>query len=302
MGYFNTSISDWEHAVEPFLIVTAIEQMPNELSMSLAAPDMINTNVTGIMLSDFAEMKFDFFCKNRTIFTKTKCNADNATSPLFNKSMSEVRNYAVVNESGLDFLICPKRDDDATHPSTLMDGSKEILDGPYLHFQDNCLSFLLTSGPSAEALVGRRESVINLSMDVQGNSECSRCNLILKGDKNNFKSRCEHEPVTEWCAQNQRLRSNIGDAYNLKKGSDLLSSQLWSPSDDFSPDCIIKSQPSGIELLHSSDSRQENFSSSIRSKSYRENKGNWVRPYHQKDIPEWSDNVGLNVDPEARFC
>ena len=81
----------------------------------------------------------------------------------------------------------------------------------------------------------------------------------------------------------------------------MLSSKLWSPSDDFSPDFTLNSQRSGIEQTHSNDSRQENFSSSFRVKSYRENKGNWVRPYNQNDIPEWTDNVGLNVDPESIF-
>lgn len=81
----------------------------------------------------------------------------------------------------------------------------------------------------------------------------------------------------------------------------MLSSKLWSPSDDFSPDFTLNSQRSGIEQTHSNDSHQENFSSSFRVKSCRENKGNWVTPYNQNDLPEWTDNVGLTVDPESIF-
>ena len=115
--------------VEPFLIAAAIEQMSDELAMSLTAPDAINANDTGTMLSDFAEMEFDFFCENQAISTKTKHDVDSTPFTSLNENVSEVRNYVVVNESRLGFLIFPKRNDDATDPnsSPVMNGLKLCL-------------------------------------------------------------------------------------------------------------------------------------------------------------------------------
>jgi len=205
IGYFNTSISDWEHAVEPFFAVLAIEQMPNEFAVSLAVPDVINTNITGIMLSDFAKMEFDFFCANQTnqadAMKSEKYRADRSVSPLFNKRLSEIHNYVIINESGLDFVISSRVNDGSsnTNSISIINKSSTILDKEFLECQDDYPSnilFVLTLALSAESLAGKRESVIKLSTDIQGSSECSIHNLVPMGEKNNSKNRYEYEPVT----------------------------------------------------------------------------------------------------------
>jgi len=75
------------------------------------------------------------------------------------------------------------------------------------------------------------------------------------------------EPVIEHCFQNQRLRSAFNESSALENGTDLLSSQVWSASDQ------IFTQGFG---------------------------NHWLHPYLDKDVPEWSDTTFTMVMDKNR--
>lgn len=77
------------------------------------------------------------------------------------------------------------------------------------------------------------------------------------------------EPVVEYCIQNQRLRPMINTFQDIVDGTDMLSSQIWSPSDQI----------------------------------YSQGVGNyWSSPYLDQDVPEWSDTTfTLKVDRDRHM-
>jgi hypothetical protein len=115
------------------------------------------------------------------------------------------------------------------------------------------------------------------------------------------------EPVVEWCMQNQRLRSSTVDMYSLEKGKDLLSSNLWSPEEDYNIENIhmpmSQSQDPNLDPASEETPMEyhRNVSSPNRkaSKSHPD-KSNWLRPYLKNDSPEWTDmtctySLGVSV-------
>jgi hypothetical protein len=104
------------------------------------------------------------------------------------------------------------------------------------------------------------------------------------------------EPVVEWCMQNQRLRSSTVDLYSLQKGSDLLSSSIWSPEEEYNVDTIDFTQFHGHEAPVESFAdktlsgiQRQVASPARKEKAFAPHRSNWLRPYLKNDSPEWTD-------------
>jgi hypothetical protein len=289
----------------------------------MVTEDKLNVNLTGVILSEATEMEFDLFGRQRL---KLKENQDANPAVLTPSAMSTVglrratesHSVSLVNQTGLDILICPmgfvttisstgKRELDNTQPSCFMvkDGSKVSLDscfgGGELQKMSDLIShafpaLALSLSPTAEAKVGKREAIFDLPVTCTGRKSIGLHKLrpftpdrlksdSIKQDRRHVARTSETilsngslsiqgqysyydiEPVVEWCMQNQRLRSSTSDVYNIANGKDLISSNVWSPGDEF----YNEAENSNISSTKSGGS------------------SNWLRPYLQNDSPEWTD-------------
>ena len=66
VGFYNSEVSEWEHAVEPFPLKLSVDQMPNEMILDASTDNQIQLNLTGIFLRDFSELDIESLKKPRT--------------------------------------------------------------------------------------------------------------------------------------------------------------------------------------------------------------------------------------------
>lgn len=178
------------------------------------------------------------------------------------------------NESGLDIAICPmgvilalglkeRAEFDENDPGCLFvnNNCTKIVDGRFGRFKSvNSSSTVpriaLRAMPRADDGYGERAPFYDLPLYTDNDDFFSKHDLDPVEDVVN--QLYSIEPVIEWCIQNQRLKSACTDISNLSNGVDLLSSTVWSPSDQ--------------SILFENE--------------------NWIRPYLDDDVPEWSDLTG----------
>jgi len=316
MNFFNTYISEWEYVVEPSIIVVAIDQMPNEFNLSVASPDIVNMNLTGVLLRDLAEMDFSIYDSNHfrmNSITSTK-REDLPTSAgvgteigsAFNASSQSLH---ISNHTGCDFFVCPMKCAGFKIPKHSHIGSvddsikvrngeevslkscitqKNISDLKYHTIQP--LAFGLSQ--SSESEVGRRKILYSLpTANLSENSKKIHKLIPLRRQENDKKYSSNknepiyYEPVVEWCIQNQRLRSSTVDVYSIEKGKDLLSSQIWSPCDNFYLDLGHLKAEEEKNSFDLDDEDLMDLDRETRSKVT----GNWLKPYLTQDAHEWTD-------------
>ena len=188
-----------------------------------------------------------------------------ASNPPQNNSKGIV---SVYNESGIDFYIC--LDNDAytdvdaevfkdTESFVLLKYGESILLETTGSDVVGCFTKVaLIPSPKSAQLIGRRNPIYDVQVHTHEEDKTLKLPLIPKlyVMKVNYSS----EPVVEWCMQNQRIRSSCTNVSAIDKGLDLLSSQTWSPSD---------------KLL------------------MRVNEENWLHPYLDGDVYEWTDMTGI---------
>ena len=351
INFFNALNSEWEYVVEPILIVIAIENLPSEFNVSVASPDVIKMNLTGVFLSDFVETGFTFFNSKHKI--KEKNNNFNSYDRSFesqNKYMTEKSSPSlfshsinICNDTGFDILLCPIKNSAFTpltssemriNPDVIIvaNDNSVALDSFFNNenfkkllnqSQNNILHFALALSSTAEELIGERAPICNLPITTssgysskmykllpinlrrikdtsQGRSTqlnifnpetTSSKNTTLNQDV--LHSNYQYEPVVEWCIQNQRLRASTVDVYSIMKGKDLLSSQIWSPSDEIYLDMGQTNHDNGTqkevnENNRSSFDSEDDFEDSVNSTRSTVT-GSWLRPFLKSDVPEWTD-------------
>ena len=340
--FFNTLISEWEYVVEPGLVVVAIEQLPSEFNLSVASPDVINMNLTGVLLSDLTEMEFAFFRAKHNNLKKKRVPSRLDYMPEISQvgtldgasSTAATQPISFINESGVDIVICPMKfmnfepsDDwdinsssDAIHVER---GSRVSLDSNFINGDCKKTSNIASSiavglSKSSELQLGKRKPILNLQMKSDIDHSIKLCKLIpsnrrqretssrkfdcaspettisdFSATDHSRKSMYHYEPVVEWCIQNQRLRTSTVDIYSIEKGKDLLSSQMWSPGDEFYLDMGQVKDVDGLTGVidgkdYLSFESEDDLSDNINSTRSRIT-GNWLRPYLKNDAPEWTD-------------
>lgn len=178
----------------------------------------------------------------------------------------------IINDSGIDVYIA--RIEETTTSQNLVDDSNSLTDTVSMEptgnilVKDGCDEMLKLSEENLKiaimpVLTDEQENVLGelepaLDVPVTKKEQGSDVfnftpkRMTARDEKNTL------DPVFEYCFQNQRLRSAFNEASTLENGRDLLSSQVWSTSDQI----------------------------------YTQGVGNhWLYPYLEDDVPEWSDST-----------
>jgi len=329
VNFFNSEVADWEYAVEPCPFTLGVEQMPNELVMNVAPAGAIQVNLTGVLLRDFTDMKFDAL-KNR------KGEESNAAAELNPSVLStvglrratEARSVTMHNLTGFDIHVVPDTADFPADAGLVSDGTATLLDTVFGDIDDGDISLSLRVADSATSAIGERQPV--MSLPVSASSSKARLfllkptvapNVIEPGQAELLRlldgrtspesmlseglvldtTYYNAEPVVEWCMQNQRLRSTVVDVFTLAKGRDLLSSNVWSPEDELNrEDTKVVYENFGQEAPVESDGPEAAAGAIEKRPTSPErivatitnnvpHKSNWLRPYLKNDSPEWTD-------------
>lgn len=327
VNFFNSEVSEWEYAVEPFPVSLGIDQMPNELVVNVTPACAIQVNLTGVFLRDFAAMKFDVLRDRQEGESSTAVLNPSILSTIGLRRATEAPSVTVHNLTGFDIHIVPDNANFPPEAGLVSNGAATELDTVFANFNDADVLLSLRVADSATDMIGERQPVSSLpvfSSDTvrlllltptvppnvlePGQAELLRLldgrsspeSMLSEGlllDTTYYNA----EPVVEWCMQNQRLRSSIADVFNLPKGRDLLSSNVWSPEDEVNlEDTRIVYEHFGQEAPVESDGPEaaagdieqrptspERIVATITNNV--PHKSNWMRPYLKNDSPEWTD-------------
>jgi hypothetical protein len=322
INLLNSDSATWEYAVEPFPLAILVDQMPDELVLEVSSNSKMQINLTGILLRDFAEMKFGFHQdRSETGNVQPGGLSPSVLSTVGLRRATETPMVKIANLTGFDIHVVPDSTAFSSDSGLILNGRTLRIELP--NKEQEGLTFSLRVASSATEIIGERESVYDLPIDsfsgenpklyllkpsrpglahlhrlIDGRSspDTVQTEATLKGPL-----AIAAEPVVEFCMHNQRLRTSVGDIYSLPKGVDLLSSGLWSPEDDTFEDISAREDSGSGQELAIDLSRGPEIaagvqptgplspSRSARGQSHKHVKCNWVRPYLKNDIPEWTD-------------
>jgi hypothetical protein len=169
------------------------------------------------------------------------------------------------NDSGIDFYISPinfELDqsidiDDYKHDDMfvlLQHNQRTSFDLPLNENLKSPPKIVLIPDSNCVNQIGQRRPILNVTIQTDGEPSISRYPLTST-DTIDY----EHEPIVEWCMQNQRIRSVHSNISAVDKGVDLLSNTTWSPSD---------------------------------WSLFKKNEDHWLHPYLDGDVHEWTDMTG----------
>lgn len=327
VNLLNSDSGLWEYAVEPFPFSLVVDQMPDEIVLEMTSSDKMQINLTGILVRDLAEMKFDFHQdRSKSGSFQLDDISPSILSTVGLRRATEAPSIQVTNLTGFDLHVVP--DSTAFSPeSGLVHNGRTMNVDSVCATKGGGLTFSLRVAPSATEMIGERDSVYDLPVEaISGDSQklyllkSSRPGLVhlqrvLEGRASPdtvFTEGTAHgtlsltaEPIVEFCMHNQRLRATVGDIYGIPKGCDLLSSSLWSPEDEEYEDVSMAieqgaGQELAIDLIHGPEiaagavkpnrpMEPVSPSRSDRTKLSKQQKSNWLRPYLKNDSPEWTD-------------
>ena len=254
----------------------------------------MQVNLSGIFLRDFMDLKFDVM---RDLQAEEEDNgglSQQVLSTVGLRHATTKRSVSIHNSLGVDILVQPESAIMTTESGYVPSGKSLSfnLDRETGQSMAKAVAFTLRVADSATRQLGQRFPVFDLPLPTAGS--CSVFLLkpacVSVGDDEGLPSgdgraspetatsditfgRTSHydaEPIVEYCVQNQRLKTNVGDVADLTKGRDILSSTIWSPDDDY------------IEDIAREDGRSADAYAGML-------KSNWSQPYLKDDAPEWSD-------------
>ena len=317
VNFFNSNASAWEYAMEPVQVAVEFDQMPNELILHLKGGNMIQLNLTGVLLREFADMKFDFN-QDRHSGKPSEDSVGLKPSVLSTVGLrraTEAPSVKVLNLTGFDLHVIPDSTPFAPESGLVSSGETRTVGALRTTLQSarfSEVSFSVRLAASAIAEVGERETVFDLPVCPAAN-QAARLHLLrpIINSQESFVgssqetvlteesstvslSQCA-EPVVEFCMHNQRLSSLASDVYGIPKSCDLLSGGIWSPADEDHPDAHDFTAGN-----HGPESPGAQAPSSPRSPGREGIVPNsyWVKPY-QSDSPEWTDmTCSLRMTPE----
>jgi hypothetical protein len=182
----------------------------------------------------------------------------------------------ILNDSGVNFILAPMRPDIDDEKSDLESLDSSLIQMRSKSLKNGCIDYVTDTGITSklglilnedkDRVIGDREPVLDLPLHSTKNTEIFFLMPKHSDNANDISIGPNVEPIVEYCIQNQRLRSAFNGSSTLDAGADLLSSQIWSPSDQI----------------------------------YTHGYGNhWLHPYLDDDVPEWSDTTfSLRLDKE----
>lgn len=351
--FFNRDVSEWEYAMEPSPFLLAIDQMPNELVrffgdlcdndgnespantrdrgqvLNLSSDKATHFNLSGMLLRDLAEMKFDIlqdgrFARNSTEQPRdTSILTPTALSTVGLRRATEARSVKFYNQSGFDVHIAAGQTVSEGDSGLIRNNASKALEIPGTGSEDHeSLRLSIRVAESAGQEIGEREPVFDLPV-AQGsdralifflrplaihdvaNGHRSTLSKLIEGRTspetimteatNSDPAYLSAEPVVEWCMHNQRLKSSVADVFSLDKGRDILSSVVWSPEDELYDDFDGLGAVSSTQELPETESTAlatlspSRAARSLSSHSKLKSTSIWLRPYLKNDSPEWTD-------------
>ncbi len=223
--------------------------------MNISTSQSIKSNITSDLIIGLSH--FSQNLENETSYIPSKNHKiDNPTITFSNTSGAD---FFLCFEDELktleiDYSVC-ERD-----PSSILlqHGERIVLNSSELDKFDKNATIALVIASEAVNLIGDRKPIIDVPFYATEEKFVAKFPLVAKRDVS--KAHYSSEPVVEWCMQNQRLRSAFSNISGVDKGLDLLSNNIWSPSD---------------KLL------------------MQENGDHWLYPYLDTDVHEWTDMTGM---------
>lgn len=208
----------FEDVIQSNMMLIVVDQIPNELILSLSSPDVIVINITGALIQELSNLE-------RTIHER----GDTA---------DQVRGrFNFVNETGVEVMVGM---DSSKKKSNASDVERDInedyilvpprasisLDSTFTWMQD---SNVLSLGAK------NRQTIHDLPLfPISSSRQCSlfypwyTYNDTLEGSDDHV-AEINIAPVVEFVMQNERLCPGVNDVLSLERGQDLLSSIAWSP-------------------------------------------------------------------------
>ena len=312
INFFNTDASVWEYAMEPVQVSVEVDQMPNELVLHLEGGNVIQLNLTGVLLREFADMKFDFNQDRPSgkSYEDGVALKPSVLSTVGLRRATEAPSIKVKNLSGFDLHVVPDSTPFSPESGLISNGTTQTVEA--LGSSESEISFSVRVAASAVDEIGDRESVFDLPVrpgtkqearlyllrpiiTAQSDFGQSSQETVFTEESSTTGLALSAEPVVEFCMHNQRLSSFASDVYSIPKGCDLLSGSVWSPADDVhteSPAFRAGAQgPESPGIQPPASPRSPGMDGAV-PKSY------WVKPY-QNETPEWTDmTCSLRMTPE----
>ena len=220
----------WEHVIEPFPIHADVTQMPDEQIIKIKSPETMNINVTGHLLKEMSNLdrarkhgNSSSDSPNKVGVSFTNCTGIDLIISL---------NSSTGNNGIGDFEHCVKS------------GDCVVLESVFSEMGD------IDSRTASLRVEGQKLSLSNLPLKPSP----EHSTLLYKWPLHSNDELHQLDPVVESVMQNQRLRFSVVDINSIDRGTDLLSSTIWSPD-------------------NSNDDKSKQ----------------WIKPYLEGDAPEYSD-------------
>lgn len=202
----------WQDLIEPQRFDVVIDQVPNELVISVSTPDAMNINLTRALIEEISNLERASHHSN---------SSDGGIKEATAKSFRSI--FEVANETGVELYIYPQGasiNAKGDHCVAVPPGSTVSLDESFTGQQGPCTLTLCAS---------ERQPLHNLPLHPAMSSSVAALLFMWHPNTATTSSGLPAEPVTEYVMQNQRLRTSISDVFSLDRGQDLLSSAAWSP-------------------------------------------------------------------------
>ncbi len=229
--FYNPQKGGFEDIVEASRLLIVVDQIPNELVISMSSPDAVNINVTGALLEEISNLE--------------RTNPEHKSIAV--KQTQNRFNFA--NETGIDVVV--GTNSNARNFGLEADGCHiEVPTGTTVS-----LDSLLTALQDSSTLsLGAKERQTLRNLPLFPTSLSKQCNLLVNWYQRDEDSalipsqdgRSEVVPVVDFILQYERIRPGIHDVLDLERGQDLLSSRFWSPT---SPPGATRSYDRPSDLL-----------------------------------------------------
>lgn len=194
-------------------------------------------------------------------------NALSAKTPV-KIAKKKKKKIKIFNDCGINLFVAQMQSD-LTEEDSVFESlddrqsqpkGKMLKNGSYERFlagEETYLGLMPMPTEEQEQILGQRAPLLDVPLHPTKQIDIFHLSPKISTD-NGINDVYGTDPVIEHCFQNQRLRSAFNESSALENGTDLLSSQVWSASDQ------IFTQGVG---------------------------NHWLHPYLDKDVPEWSDTT-----------
>lgn len=266
-----------------FLLLCSDLTYFSQKSLAASSSGRVHLNLTGVMLRDLAEMKFDILKDNDSNDLYDNISRS-ALSTVGLRRATEARMLKMTNTTGLDINV--QLNLAPTDPTLmLVKNNTEVVLG-HIGERDShdqhTVSVEIAS--TSATTVGERQPLVDLP--ITSSSLSSACLYILHPTssnelgkkKENDVAHYDIAPVVESCIRNERLQPSISDMFGLSKGRDLLSSEVWRLDEETAANGLFIGDAGG--------------SGRYIEKTGLKLRGNWLKPYVKSDPPAWSDMTG----------